>query len=562
MSATIIGRVVHIKGAVEVRDLQGVIKLLSLGDDVHEGDLVQTGANSELIIDFLNGKRLELAETSEALLDESVHRGQEFGNSELFADIEAVQKALLEGTLDINDLPATAAGPEQGGIELGDGFSEAIVHTREAREGSVDVRLRDIEFDAEAGAGLIDLNPNPGPESSFPSAPEPVATPPSPTVFAIADAGALSEDAAVLTLNANVLGNDALASSSPLSVVAVNGSTAAVGSVVFGAFGTFTIAADGSYTYALDNAHASVQALASGENLTDTISYSAQNSSGSTDTASITITIHGSEDAPTITGTSSGNIGEDAIVNISGSLVANDVDAIDTPTIIAQPGTVGSYGTFTVNSAGVWTYTVDNAAAQSLGATDNVTETFTVTASTADGETTTMTITVNVAGSDDLPIISTDSGVVTEGVAPSATGTLTATDADNPTLEFVADTIAGAYGDLVVQTDGSWTYVLNSNAEALISGQVENEVLTITLTDGSTTTVAIAATGTDDVPVAQVHADSAVEDGAIVAGNVPAATDLDGDVDANGYALVTSVGEGSLTFNADGSYTFNVGGAF
>lgn len=281
MSATIIGGVVHIKGAVEVRDLQGVIKLLSLGDDVHEGDRVQTGANAELIIDFLNGKRLELAESSEALLDESVHRGQEFGNAELFADIEAVQKALIEGTLDIDDLPPTAAGPEQGGIELGDGLrSEAIVRTREAREGAVDVDLRGIEFDSETAPGLIDLNPTSAPESSFSSALEPATTSPSP---AVDDAGARSEDAPVRTLNANVLGNDALASGSSLSVIAVSGSTAAVGTVVAGAFGTFTIAADRSYTYALDNAHASVQALASGENLTDTVSYSAQNSTGSTD---------------------------------------------------------------------------------------------------------------------------------------------------------------------------------------------------------------------------------------------------------------------------------------
>jgi VCBS repeat-containing protein len=505
MPAPIIGRVVHIKGAVEVRNLQGVIKRLSLGDDVHEGDLVQTGANAELIIDFLNGKRLELAETSEAPLDESVHRGQKFGNSALFADIEAVQKALLEGTLDINDLPATAAGPEQGGIELGDGLSEAIIHTREAREGSVDVRLRGIEFDSETAPGLVDLSSDSVTEpfaSSSASVAGPAATSSSPATaaVAVADAGALSEDAAVLTLNANVLGNDVLASGSPLSVVAVNGSTAAVGSVVSGAFGTFTIAADGSYTYVLDNAHASIQGLASGENLTDTVSYSAQNSAGSTDTANITITVHGSEDAPTITGTSFGNIGEDAIVNISGSLVANDVDAIDTPIITAQPGTAGSYGTFTVNTAGVWTYTVNNAAAQSLGTTDNVTETFTVTASTADGETATMTIAVNVAGSDDLPVISTDSGVVTEGAAPSATGTLTAADADNPTLEFVTDTIAGTYGDFVVLADGSWTYTLNASAEVLADGQIENETFTVNLSDGNTTTVALTVTGTNDAP--------------------------------------------------------------
>ena len=55
------------------------------------------------------------------------------------------------------------------------------------------------------------------------------------------------------------------------------------------------------------------------------------------------------------------------------------------------------------------------------------------------------------------------------------------------------------------------------------------------------------------MPGAADASGGAVEDGAVVAGNVPLATDLDGDVDANGYALVTSVGEGTLVFNADGS---------
>ena len=246
MSGTIIGRVVHIKGVVEVRDLQGLIKLLSLGDDVHAGELVQTGANAEIIIDFLNGKRLELAESSEALLDESVYRGQEFGNSEFFADLDAVQKALLDGTLDINDLPATAAGAEQDAI-FSDGLADAVINRREGREGQVDVRLSPVSLDENAGVPLVDLRADVL-EPTVPTGTGSSASLSAAPVTAVADARSIGEDAAVPALGANLLTNDVIASGSPLSVVAVNGVAGAVGTVVAGAFGTFTIAADGSYT--------------------------------------------------------------------------------------------------------------------------------------------------------------------------------------------------------------------------------------------------------------------------------------------------------------------------
>ncbi len=47
------------------------------------------------------------------------------------------------------------------------------------------------------------------------------------------------------------------------------------------------------------------------------------------------------------------------------------------------------------------------------------------------------------------------------------------------------------------------------------------------------------------------------EDGPAAAGNVPMATDSDGTVDPNGYALVDDVDIGVLVFNPDGSYVFD-----
>ena len=169
---------------------------------------------------------------------------------------------------------------------------------------------------------------------------------------------------------------------------------------------------------------------------------------------------------------------------------------------------------------------------------------------------------------DDVPVaqVHTDSaiedGAVVAGNVPAATDL----DGDVDANGYALITNVGE-GSLVFNADGSYTFDVGANFQDLDATESRDVTFTYTATDdqgnvSAPATVTLTVTGTDDVPVAQVHADSAVEDGAIVAGNVPAATDLDGDVDANGYALVTSVGEGTLTFNADGSYTFDVGAAF
>ena len=137
-----------------------------------------------------------------------------------------------------------------------------------------------------------------------------------------------------------------------------------------------------------------------------------------------------------------------------------------------------------------------------------VTETFTVNLN--DGSTTTVIITVT--GTDDAPVISSGTGAVTEDTSPTATGTLTATDADNPALAFVASTQAGAYGSLTLNAAGAWNYTLGAAAQALAGGQVVTETFTVNLNDGSTTTVTITVTGTDDAPVISSGTGAVTED--------------------------------------------------
>ena len=97
-----------------------------------------------------------------------------------------------------------------------------------------------------------------------------------------------------------------------------------------------------------------------------------------------------------------------------------------------------------MTAAGVWTYTLNNTnhAVQALNVGDTLTDTFTVT--TVDGTPQLVTVTIN--GSNDAAIISGDHDRLGDRGrrrrqqcgTPTATGTLTATDVDNPPNTFTA----------------------------------------------------------------------------------------------------------------------------
>src|SRR5690348_3839520 len=86
----------------------------------------------------------------------------------------------------------------------------------------------------------------------------------------------------------NVLTNDTdVDHGAMLSVAAVNGSAANVGTAVTGMYGSVTINGDGSWSYALDNGDADTQALAQGESATETFHYTVTDEYGATSTTKI-----------------------------------------------------------------------------------------------------------------------------------------------------------------------------------------------------------------------------------------------------------------------------------
>lgn len=159
-----------------------------------------------------------------------------------------------------------------------------------------------------------------------------------------------------------------------------------------------------------------LQALAAGGSLTDTFTYAVK--LGSTISwATATINISGVNDNASISGTATGALLEDNAMNTaSGILSVVDVDSGEAIFLTVLPAAlVGTYGNFTFNAAtGVWGYTLDNnrVTTQSLTSTSTVIDSLVV--KSVDG-TAEQAITINIAGTNDIPIISgATSGSVTE----------------------------------------------------------------------------------------------------------------------------------------------------
>jgi len=201
----------------------------------------------------------------------------------------------------------------------------------------------------------------------------------------------------------------------------------------------------------------------------------------------------------------------------TGILTATDPDN-ENDTFVAQDATAGTYGSFEITDTGTWTYTLDNADADTdaLGEGQQGTENFTVTS--ADG--TTAEVEITVTGANDAAEIAGDlTGSVTEGAAANeitgplegtvredaevntATGKLTATDPDNDDMFEAQDATEGTYGIFRITADGVWTYALANTVaatDALTTGQLVKETFTVKSADGTEAEVVITIRGAND----------------------------------------------------------------
>ncbi len=349
-----------------------------------------------------------------------------------------------------------------------------------------------------------------------------------------------------------------------------------------GTYGTFTLTSDGSWTYNADSGRTALQALREGETVTE--SFTVVTESGATQV--ITVTLTGSNDVAIINGDTSGGVVEDSATTqtITGQLSVTDVDTGEA-VFVAQTEVAGTYGTFTLETDGSWTYSVygttvsaqapdagetpatvaNNAtsALQALGEGETATDSFTAT--TADG--TTQVVTVTLTGVNDVAVIGgTTTGAVTEDAAATLTagGTLTVTDVDTGEAVFVAQTsAAGTYGTFTLGTDGSWAYSADNSQsaiQALGAGETLTDSFTAATADGTTQVVTVTLTGVNDVAVIGGTTTGAVtEDAAatLTASGTLTVTDVDTG-EAVFVAQTSAAGTyGSFTLGTDGSWTYS-----
>ena len=334
-----------------------------------------------------------------------------------------------------------------------------------------------------------------------------------------------------------------------------------------------------------------VQALNVGDTLTDRFTVTTIDGTAQL----VIVTINGANDAAVITGDTTGSLVEaSGVANgtpgteiATGHLNSTDVDNPDDAWNVVGASLRGdnSFGSYTLTSAGVWTYTLDNsnAAVQALNVGQTLTDTFTAT--TVDGTAQLVTITIN--GANDVAVISgvangsvTEAGGVANGTPgiPIATGDLNSTDVDNPsdawTAVGTATASAKGYGTYTLTAAGLWTYTLdNSNADvqARNVGQILSDTFTVFAIDGTSQVVTITIHGTNDAAVVSGATTGSVVEAGGIANGSPGTPIVTGDLNftdvddpndawtAVGTPIVSTSGYGSYTLTAAGvwAYTLN-----
>ncbi|WP_185826949.1 retention module-containing protein, partial [Shewanella canadensis] len=318
--------------------------------------------------------------------------------------------------------------------------------------------------------------------------------------------------------------------------------------VVEGLFGTLTISADGSYSYLLDDSNPNVNALGNDDTLYDEFTYWIEDPDGAGSSATLSITILGTNDGPTafpdtnvvtegtddinaavitgnvIIGADHGTVNNIDYADVSDTdpenqlLTAIEVQGAGNPSDVSEVGdtiVIGQYGTLTISADGNYSYQLDDAneAVNALWIGDTLNDEFTYWIEDSDGAGSSATLTITINGANDSPILDaatnggveeTDGSVLlsTQGtgynysdVDTNETGhTISATNTNvswnGGVLDgALANTLAGGFDVEVtdqLNDDWNWTYeVDNSLVEFLADGETITLTYNVVLSDSA-----------------------------------------------------------------------------
>lgn len=310
-----------------------------------------------------------------------------------------------------------------------------------------------------------------------------------------------------------------------------------------------------NWTYAVSDK--ALDVLAAGQQVQQVYTVAVNDGKGGSLKQDVVVTLVGSNDQPTITGTTAASVQEGTAASYarSGSLTLSDVDATDKLTLsttgqslviksstgadvtagftAAQLAAMTQAFAIPVGDIGSnkgqvnWTYNVQDSVLDALGSGDSAVLTTNLLVDDHQGGTAATSVAITLRGANDAPVIAQDTAVVSATVAdsqaPSTGAALTAkggfnfTDLDQRDVHTVAAVAAqagylGTFSAALTQ-DGAgaspgtvgWSFSVADKAlDFLGAGQQLTQTYVVTLSDGkggaTKQNVSVVLTGTEDLP--------------------------------------------------------------
>ena len=304
--------------------------------------------------------------------------------------------------------------------------------------------------------------------------------------------------------------------------------------------GTLELNVNGSFTYTPDeNYHG-----------TDAFIYQIDDGSALSQLIVVELLVNSVNDAPVARNDEYVTDEDQALVIAAATgVLLNDSD-VDGDALQATLGVGPEHGTLLFNPDGSFTYTPD----ENYHGLDAFT--YQVSDGTDSSDLAVVEILVNPV--NDAPVSQNDEYVTDEDqqlVISAAAGVLANdSDVDGDTLQATLD-VGPEHGNLVFNSDGSFTYTPNENYNGLDS-------FTYQVSDGTELSnlavVEILVKAVNDAPVSQNDEYVTDEDQQLVISTAAGVLANDSDVDGDTLQVTLDVGpeHGSLEFNPDGSFTY------
>ncbi|WP_247821498.1 DUF4082 domain-containing protein [Bradyrhizobium sp. 187] len=373
----------------------------------------------------------------------------------------------------------------------------------------------------------------------------------------------------------NVLTNDTdpdAGDTKTVTAVSFGSTSGTLGAALNGAHGNLVLNAAGAFTYTVNETDAAVQALRlSTTTLTDAFNYTMNDAAGATSSSTLTVTIHGANDAPVL---ASQTANQTATVGTAFSLTLpagtfTDVDSGDSLAYSATglPSWLSfnaSTRTFsgTPTSANVGTVSINTTASDlgSLAASETFNITVTTTANTPPTAVADTANATEKGGINNGTAGSPGTGnVLTNDTDPDAGDTKTVTAVSfGSTSGTLGAALNGAHGNLVLNAAGAFTYTVNETDAAVQALRLSTTTLTdafnYTMNDAagatSSSTLTVTIHGANDAPVlASQTANQTATVGTAFSLTLPAGTFT--DVDSGDSLAYSATGLPSwLSFNA------------